>query len=226
VDIGVLLTMVTIASPAAGFLAGALELPEVETVLRGIGVLAGLGSKIYDAVVSKNELRSQRFAPPSSDSAPRPFIVPANGDINDFNSVPVFKNAVTLQLGVESQQGGSFGDHQIYATVKRADEDPPRTLSDVFAPTGLPYAVVTPASNGKWNGQVEIGALPPGAYVSYSWKVPRGQQPTDDYIANTAFVGPVFLAVDDASYSIDLEQAVQPGKNVEAWFQLPDANVA
>ena len=71
-----------------------------------------------------------------------------------------------------------------------------------------------------------MGTLPPGAFISYSWKVPRGQQPSDDYIASTGFIGPAFLAMDDASYSVDLADAIDAGRNVEARFQLPDASLA
>jgi hypothetical protein len=225
-ELGLFLTMATVAGPVGGALAGALRLKGLETFLRGVGVFADYASMIYDAIEAKNQLRSHRFALPSPSDSPKPFIVPESGAINDFESVPVFRNDVTLQLGVLNEQGGNFGEHDIYATVKRVDEPAPRTLSDVFGSADLPHAIVSPAPNGNWDGRLDIGALSPGAFISYSWKVPRGGQPSDDYIASTAFVGPAFLSVDDANYSLDLAEAVDSGRNVEARFQLPDASVA
>jgi hypothetical protein len=192
--------------------------------MRRFGVFADYASLVPDAIQFLTQERAQRFALPSLDSSPRPFIVPESENINNFESIPVFRNAVTLQFGVLNEEGGNFGDYQIYATVKRVDEPPPRTLSDVFGSADLPHAIVTPPPNGNYDGRLDIGALPPGAFVAYSWRVPRGQQPTDDYIASTGFIGPPFLSIGDADYSIDLSE-IEAGKNVEARFQLPDANL-
>ncbi len=224
-EIGMYLTMAAIAGPAGGVLAGALGLRRLAIVLRGVGVFADRASQVYDSIEFLNQLRLERFALPAPNSNPRPFIVPANGNINDFESVPVFRNDVTLQFGVLNEEGGNFGENDIYVTVKRVEERPPQTLSEIWGSGDLPHAIVSPAPNESWDGSLPIGTVPPGAYVSYSWKVPRGQQPTDVHIASTAFVGPAFLSIDDTNYSIDLAEALDPGKNVEARFQLPDANL-
>lgn len=224
-QVGTLLTIGMVAGPIGGTLAGAIGLPMLTTVFEGIGVWAGRAHQIYDLVNSLNETRAERFAPPASDSQPRPFVVAENGNINDFDSVPLFRNDVAVQFGVQKKEDGTFGEHDIYATVKRLDEPAPRTLSEVWGSGDLPQAIISPSANGNWDGSLTIGALPPGAYVSYSWKVPRGQRPSDDEIANGAFIGPAFLAIDDASYSTDLSEAVEADKNVQARFQLPDANM-
>ena len=224
-EIGLFLTMVTIAGPVGGALAGALRLRALATVFRRGGMIGDRANLIYDSIEALNQVRSERFALPAPNSSPAPFIVPENGDINDFDSVPVFSNDVILQYGVLNEEGGNFGNHDIYVTVKRVDEPIPQTLHDIFGSADLPHAIVSPAPDGSYDGRLNIGVLPPGAYVSYSWKVPRGQQPTNDHIASTAFIGPAFLSVDDASYSVDLTDAVAAGRNVEARFQLPDANL-
>lgn len=214
------LTMLTIAGPGGGILAGALRLGGMRIALRTAGRLASYAGTISDLIEVVNRVRSELFAPAAQASSPRPVIVPESGNINDFEWVPVFRNDVTLQFGVMNE-GGNFGDYDIYATVKRADEPVPRTLRDVFGSADLPHAIVSPPPNGNYDGRLNIGRLPSGAFVSYSWRVPRGQQPSDDYIASTVFIGPAFLSVEDADYSIDLADAIEAGKNVEARFQLP-----
>lgn len=224
-DLGLFLTMATIAAPLGGALAGALELGGLATALRTVGVLASEADRIYDYIEVAKKLRLDRFLLSASDPAPKPFIVPENGNINDFDSVPVFRNNVALQLGVVNEMGANFGEHDIYATIRRVDATAPRTYSEIFGSSELPHVIVSPAPDGNWNQQIDMGALPPGAYVSYSWRVPRGRQPSDDYIASTGFIGPPFLSIDDANYSVDLAEAVEPGRNVEARFQLPDASL-
>ncbi len=231
-DVPLYLTMITVAAPVAAYLAGTasavtgvIALARLAYVLKNVGVLADRASLIYDSIQFLNQLRSQRFALPALSSSPKPFIAIASGNINNFESVPVFKNDVVLQFGVLNEQGGSFGENDIYATVKRVDERPPQTVNEIWGSGDLPHAIVSPASNGNYDGKLPIGSLPPGAYVSYSWKVPRGQQPTDYFIANSAFVGPTFLSVDDANYSLDLASAIEAERNVEARFQLPTATL-
>jgi hypothetical protein len=224
-DVGMYLRLGMIAAPIGGVLAGALGLGTLAVALESVGIFSGRGHQIYELINTINQLRSERFALPEFNANPRPFIVPENGNINNFESVPVFRNDVTLQFGVLNEEGGNFGECDIYVAVKSVDERPPQTLNEIWGSGDLPHAIVSPAPNGNYDGSLPIGALPSGAFVSYSWKVPRGQQPTDDYIASSAFVGPAFLSIDDANYSIDLAEAVEPGKNVEARFQLPDASL-
>ena len=219
---GIYFTVHTAAGAVGGYFAGAIGRQALPAIIRGLGLDDYLVAAVDSGLADIYRTRAERFAMPTQNSNPQPFIVPESGSINDFDSVPVFRNDVTLKLGIINEEGGSFGEYDIIATIKRADERPPQTLVEVWGSGDLPHARVAPAANGNYDGHLDIGALPIGVYVSYSWKVPRDQQPTDEHIASSAFIGPPFLSVNDSSYSIELNQSLEAGRNVEARFQLPD----
>lgn len=222
-EIGLYLTMATVAGSAGSLLAGAVGLARLAGVLSRISTFADRAGTVVEAIEFLNGLRAQRFALPTLTSTPAAFAAPQSGEVNAFDAVPIFKNDTMLRLGVLNEEGGNFGEYDLYATIKRVEDAPPRTLNDVWGNGDLPHVIVQPNSDESFGRHVPMTPRDPGAYVPYSWKVPRGQQPSDAFIADNAFIGAAFLALDDASYSYDIDAAVDAGRNVEARFQLPDA---
>jgi hypothetical protein len=221
-DIPIYLKMATVAGSIGASVTGALGMPVLAATLETISIFAGRGLQVYNVIETINQIRANRFIFPDSNSDPKPFVVPKTNNINDFEFVPIFRSDVSLQFGIMNEAGGSFGENDIYTTIKRAEEPAPRTLNDVWGTGDLPHAIVSPAPDGSYDGVLPIGTLPPGAYISYSWTVPKRQQPSDEYIASNAFIGPSFISIRDEDYTVNLADAIEAGKNVEARFQLPN----
>lgn len=218
----IFLTIASYALPGVGFFAGRIGLFGAAAFLKNAGVWADRAGYVVDFIQLLNQQRMQRFVPPISNVISRPYITPTVRTVNDFNYLPVFTDAVSVKLGVINEQGGNFGPNDIYATIKRVDEAPPKTLNEVWGDGSLPHVIISPATNGNYDGRLDIGKMDPGVYVSYSWTVTRGQTPSDEYIASSAFIGPSFICMDQSNYSINVSQAIQDNNNIEARYRLPN----
>ncbi len=214
--------MIAFAGPIGGALAGAIKLANVAYAFKRAGRIADNLGWIVDGVNLINQMRTEIFSIPSANAAPRAFMTPAQGAINDFGSVPVIRNSARLKAGVANQSGGRFGDYDLFFAVKPVTERPPRTYDQALGNGDFTAAIVRPAADGSYDGTLDT-VLPTGGYVSYTWKLPRGSAPTDADFAASPFIGPAFLVIDDAGYTGEVAEAVESGKNVEARFQLADA---
>lgn len=235
-DFSLVLSLVAIAAPGTGVLLGAIGLTRAAGFMGRMGIDFNRASNLVERIEFLFELRNALFLQPDQSSGARPFLPPSstqqasyqtppNADINNFDIVPVFGPNVDLQLGVLNDGRADFGDYDLYATVKRVEDPPPTTYSAIWGNGDLPHVVVTPPARENFKHVVSMPVPPNGAYVSYSWKVPRGQRPSDEFVANNAFIGPAFLAVDEYSYANSAQDDLIAGKNLEARFQLPSAEL-
>jgi len=229
--IGLFLTIATVAASASGVLLGAVGATRVASLMFRAGAGADRANSYFEGIQAANQLRLALFPPPDQYSNPRPFIPDSstqqayqtsdNTEVNNFDIVPVFGQNITLKLGVLNNEGANFGAYDLYATVKRVDEPVPTTYREIWGSGDLPHVIVSPPTSGNFSHDVHVPVPLNGAYVSYSWKVPRGEQPTNEFIANNVFIGPAFLTIDETSYASSVQEYVIPGKNLEARFQLP-----
>lgn len=214
-DAELFLTLTARAARVGAFVAGTVRRYEIATILNTVGAFANIGAEVASTINSANQYRSTQATQPASGS----IAAPAGVVVNDFDEVPVFGLDVNLELGLLSQ-GGNFGQNKIFVTVQRTDQMPPKTYQEALGTGELPHAMITPATNGSWDGGLAVRLRRPGAYVYYAWRVPEGQTPSDDLIASRAFLGPAFVAVDRANYSPQLANAIQPGRNVQARYPI------
>jgi hypothetical protein len=222
-NIPMYLSIASMAAPFGGALLGAIGLVKLAGTVKYIGNLANTGSKIADFISLANETRKVFFPEFSISSQPKPFITQAENGVNEFETIPILIDNIQLQLGVMNEKGGNFGGYDLFTSVKPVYAPPPKTYSEALGSGDLPSARISPAPNGSWDGKIVMGRLPTDAYVSYTWKVLKGEEPSDQNIASNAFVGPAFLSVASSENILDLQNAAYPNKNVEARFQVPDA---
>ena len=214
-DAELFLTLTAKGARVGAFAAGTIRQYKIAAVLNTVSAFANIGAEIASTINSANQYRSTQATQPANGGA----AAPSGMAVNDFEEVPVVGLDVILELGLLSQ-GGNFGQNKILVTVQRTDQLPPKTYQQALGTGELPHALITPASNGSWDGGLPVRFKRPGAYVYYAWRVPDGQIPSDDLIASRAFVGPAFVAVDRANYSPEMANAIQTGRNVQARYPI------
>lgn len=222
-DPGLILTVASFALPGVGHLFGRLGVAVAARWAHRAGAWADTADSIYTAISSISQLRNALAAVPAADAQPRAVLTAATAETNSFEHVPVFDGSIGLYLGILDEPGANFGSYDVWATIKNVADAPPRSLTEALGNGDLPHAVVTPATDGSFDRTLGIGTLPPGAYVSYTWRVPTGQQPTDEFIQSQAMIGPVFLSMSQPSFDDEVAANIESGLNVEAQFRLPSS---
>lgn len=220
-EIGTILSVTAFAGPLAGRFVAGIGLRGVASFLARLGVGADRASSIHDGIDFAYQAARLAFGVPAASAAPRPILVPQSNNINSFNYVPVFDSNVGVEFGLLGGAEDSFAGHAIFTTVKRADDPVPRTYEEALAGEVAKYALINPAPNGK-DRVHDVGPLPIGGYISYSWQLPRGTEPTDEIIASSPMISPAFLSVAGSEYQVDFSDLVELGDAVQTQYRIPE----
>lgn len=220
-EVGVALSIIARVAPIAGAVFPAIGLAQLAPFLIKMGTDAKTVGAVYSGVRYAIETFSTNFAASAQTRNSRPFLVPQSGNVNNFDSIPVVRDQASVDFGLLGTGGGYFGDYDIFTTLIPAEQPQPRSVDEALGSSGLPYAIIHPAPNGLWNGQHDLGVLPVGGYVSYSWKIPRGGQPTDEIVSSAAFMSPPFVSTGASNYSTDLSDLIDAGDNIVARYHIP-----
>ncbi|MEL7198426.1 MAG: hypothetical protein AAGL10_08940 [Pseudomonadota bacterium] len=210
------LTMGAIAATGGSLVAGIIGLSRLSRTLRRLGAFANRADKIVGAINTLNNVRSNLPA----QMTPNPGYTPKNIIVNGFSNVPIVGPKVDLDLGIVSDGDADFGNYKIQTCVLPVELGQPRTLAQALRNGDFPQAVTRPSLNNRyWSQSLPVRLPYAGAYAYYCWKVPIGGQLTDYMVANEAYIGPSFVAMDQSDVR-SISDEIATGRSVQASYRL------